>query len=183
MVTGTQTWLPLPHPIDAAVDVTAGQCSRSAFDERTDLVHYGAEGSMSEENVAAVRRLFAAVERRDLTGVLAAYAPDVVIREAESLPYGGTYQGRDGAERHAYAYEAAWAPLQEPGVRTLDYEVLDAGEHVIVRWRQRGCSPDGHRAIDLPAVSVYRMQDGLVAESIMFQHDTAAVVRFLAETR
>src|SRR5215216_2079658 len=104
---------------------------------------------MSKENVAAIQRLFGAVEQRDLEGVLAAYTPDIEIHEAESLPYGGTYHGLDGAERHAYAYEATWAPLQEPGVRALDAEMLDAGEHVIVRWRQRGRSPDGQHTIDL----------------------------------
>jgi uncharacterized protein len=136
---------------------------------------------MSKENVAAIQRLFGAVEQRDLEGVLAAYTPDIEIHEAESLPYGGTYHGLDGAERHAYAYEATWAPLQEPGVRALDAEMLDAGEHVIVRWRQRGRSPDGQHTFDLPAVSVYRMREGLIVESTMFQQDTAAIERFLAD--
>ena len=138
---------------------------------------------MSEENVAAIRRLFAAVEQRDLAGVLAAYAPDVVIDEAESLPYGGTYRGLDGGERHAYAYEATWAPLQEPGARSLDVEVLDAGETVVVLWRQRGQTPDGTRSIDLPAVSVYRMHDGRVAESRMFHQDTAAITTIPSRRR
>jgi uncharacterized protein len=135
---------------------------------------------MSEENVAAIQRLFAAVEQRDLAGVLAAYAPDIVIHEAKSLPYGGTYHGLDGAERHAYAYEATWAPLQEPGARSLDAEVLDAGEHVVVLWRQRGLTPDGTRSFDAPVVSVYQMRDGLVAALRMFHQDTAAIDRFLA---
>lgn len=135
---------------------------------------------MSDDNVAAIRRLFAAVERRDLAGVLAAYAPDVVIHEAASLPYGGTYHGPEGAVRHAYAYEETWTPLQEPGARSLAAEVLDAGEHVVVLWRQRGRTPDGGPAIDLPAASVYRMRDGLIVESTMFQQDTAAIGRLLA---
>ena len=135
---------------------------------------------MSTENVTAISRLFDAVERRDLDGVLTAYAPDVVIHEAESLPYGGTYHGLDGAERHAYAYEETWAPLQAPGIRSLNAEVLDAGETVVVLWRQRGQTPDGNRSIDLPAVSVYRMRDGRIAESRMFLQDTAVIARFLA---
>ena len=139
---------------------------------------------MTDANVAAIRRLVAAVERRDLTGVLAAYHPDVVIHEAASLPYGGTYHGLDGATRHAHAYEEAWAPLQEAMTRSLDAEVLDAGEHLVVLlWRQRARTPDGRGALDAPAVSVYRMRDGLIAESRMFQHDTAAIARFLAEVR
>lgn len=136
---------------------------------------------MPDTNVAAVRRLFAAVERRDLDGVLAAYAPDVVIQEAESLPYGGRYRGLAGAEQHAFAYEAAWAPMQPPGVRRLDPEVLVAGDRVVVLWRQRGENPHSGETFDAPAVSVYRMRDGLVADSRMFQHDAAAVARFLAD--
>lgn len=38
---------------------------------------------MSLENVEAVRALFRAVEECDLAGVLAAYDPEIVIREAE----------------------------------------------------------------------------------------------------
>lgn len=136
---------------------------------------------MSKENVAAIQRLFAAVERRDLAGVLAAYAPDIVIHEAATLPYGGTYRGLEGGERHAYAYEETWAPFQEPGTRSLAAEVLDAGEHMVVLWRQRGQTPDGTRSIDLPAVSVYRMRDGRIAEARMFQQDTAAIAQFLAD--
>lgn len=44
---------------------------------------------MSQQNVEIVKRLFDAVERRDLAGVLAIYDSQIVIREAESLPYGG----------------------------------------------------------------------------------------------
>jgi ketosteroid isomerase-like protein len=56
---------------------------------------------MSEKNLETVRRLFKAVEERDLAGVLAAYDEDVVIREAESLPYGGEFHGHEGGQRHA----------------------------------------------------------------------------------
>ena len=136
---------------------------------------------MSEENVSAIRRLFAAVEQRDLASVLAAYAPDIVIREAESLPYGGTYHGREGGERHAYAYEETWAPLQAPGPRSLGVEILDAGDRAVALWRQRGRTPDGTRSIDLPVVSICQMRDGLVAELAMFPQDTAAIGRFLAD--
>jgi hypothetical protein len=137
---------------------------------------------MPNTNEDAVRRLFLAVERRDLAGVLAAYAPDVVIHEAESLPYGGRYRGLAGAEQHAYAYEDAWAPLQPPGVRKLDAEVLAAGDGVVVIWRQRGEHPLTGATFDAPAVSVYRMRGGLIAHSRMFQHDAAAVARFLGGT-
>jgi uncharacterized protein len=44
---------------------------------------------MSQQHMETVKRLFDAVRRRDQTGVLEAYHPEVVIHEAPSLPYGG----------------------------------------------------------------------------------------------
>lgn len=67
---------------------------------------------MSKENIEVVQKLFEAVERRDLAGVLAAYDENIVIREAEGLPYGGEYHGLEGAQRHAYGYVQAWGSVQ-----------------------------------------------------------------------
>jgi len=134
---------------------------------------------MSEENMEAVRRLFRAVEGRDLAGVLAAYDPEVVIREAESLPYGGVYRGLEGAERHARGYAQAWGGLQTPAEYKLGAVFLDAGDHVVALWRQRGVAAGGSRKFDMPAVSVYRLRGGKVVESQMFHADAVAVRQFL----
>ena len=133
---------------------------------------------MSQENVDAARRLFKAVEERDLAGVLAAYDPDVVIREAASLLYGGEYHGLEGALRHASGYARAWAELQAPDDLATDPVFLDAGEYAVVLWRQRGSASDG-RKLDLPAVSVYKMRNGKIVESQMFHADTKAILQFL----
>lgn len=56
-----------------------------------------------------VRRLFAAVEERDLDRVLDCYDEDVEIHEAGVLPYGGVWRGYGGAAGHAAAFAQAWA--------------------------------------------------------------------------
>jgi ketosteroid isomerase-like protein len=135
---------------------------------------------MSEKNKETVRRLFKAVEERDLAGVLAAYDENVVIREAESLPYGGEFHGHEGGQRHALGALEVWGNLQPPGERTMNAKFLDAGEdYVIVLWRQRGVSSDGEK-FDAPVVSVYRMRGGKIVESQMFHSDTKALMQFLA---
>ena len=131
---------------------------------------------MSKENVEIVRRLFEAVERRNLAGVLGAYDAEIVIREAESLPYGGEYRGHEGAQKHAFAYLHTWGDLQTIDEQKLDAEFFDAGDSVVVSWRQRAAR-DG-RKFDSPAASVYKLRAGKIVESEMFQ-DTAAVLRFL----
>ncbi|HEV8159084.1 MAG TPA: nuclear transport factor 2 family protein [Pyrinomonadaceae bacterium] len=123
-----------------------------------------------------MRRLFEAVERRDLAEVLAAYDPKIVIREADTLPYGGVYQGYEGAQKHAAGYVQTWGNFQTADEQKMDAEFLDAGDYVIVRWRQRAAN--GGQKFDSSAASVYKLRNGKIVESEMFQ-DTAAVLQFL----
>ena len=74
---------------------------------------------MSDE-VQVVRRLFAAVEDRNLENLLACYSDDVEIREAEELPYGGTWRGRAGAAAHAAAVLGSWGALQDRETCSLE---------------------------------------------------------------
>lgn len=131
---------------------------------------------MSKENVEIVRRLFEAVERRDAAGVLGAYHEKIVIREAASLPYGGEYHGLEGALKHAQGYTGIWDQLQPPEEQKMDAEFFDAGDAIIVRWRQKAFK--GDKKLNLQAVSIYKMRDGKIVESEMFQ-DTAAILEFL----
>lgn len=133
---------------------------------------------MSKENVEIVKKLFEAVERRDLPGVLAAYDESIVIREAESLPYGGEYRGHEGARRHAYGYVQAWGNFQTADEQKMDAEFFDAGDTVVVQWRQRAAN--GALKFDSSAASVYKLRMGKIVESEMFQ-DTAAVLQFLSD--
>jgi ketosteroid isomerase-like protein len=132
----------------------------------------------SSEALATVRKLFQAVARRDAQGYFDAYHPDIVISEAPSLPYGGDYRGPEGVLRHAEAFRSTWDPFQTDKGRDLEPEILVAGDRVIVLWRLRADGPGGTH-VDLPAVSMYRLQDGKIIESRMFHFDTAALVQFL----
>lgn len=133
---------------------------------------------MSTENVETVRRLFQAVEERDLTGILEAYDPGIVIHEADSLPYGGVYQGLQGAKRHAYGFWRTWRFLQSTEDVKLGAAFLDGGDRVVALFRHRARSADGKK-IDLPMVGVYEVRGGRVVEARMFHFDTAELSQFL----
>jgi ketosteroid isomerase-like protein len=137
---------------------------------------------MSQENVDIVRRLFKAVDDRDLAGVLATYDSEIVIREAESLPYGGVYRGHEGGKQHAGAYILTWRDFQTSAEQKTDPVFLDAGDYVIVLWRQRGLDPSSKKKLDLPAVSVYELRGGKIVESQMYQ-DTSAILQFLGSKK
>lgn len=130
------------------------------------------------EALATVRKLFEAVARRDAGAYFAAYHPDILIREPPSLPYGGDYRGLEGVLRHAERFRATWDRYQSEDSRELEPEFLAVGDRVVVLWRFRARGLNGE-SIDLPAVSIYRLQDGKIIESRMYHFDTAALVRFL----
>jgi uncharacterized protein len=131
-------------------------------------------------NIDVVRQDFDAVRARDLEQLLATYHPDIVIREAPSLPYGGVYRGFDGAAAHAAGYARTWDRLQAAEQRSPEEQLLDAGEHVIAQWRLRATGAHGVQ-LDAPVISLFTLRDGKVAELQMFHFDTEAVTLFLAE--
>jgi ketosteroid isomerase-like protein len=134
---------------------------------------------MSQRNVETIRNLFRGVEERDLRTYLAAGHPEVVIREPGSLPYGGEYHGLEGLRQHAAGWMRTWAPLQPEEERKLDATLIDAGDHVIARWRLRARAPFGDEMLDMPMVGIYELRDGKLVGAQMFYSDTAAVLRFL----
>lgn len=134
---------------------------------------------MSQENVETIRGLFRGVEERDLEAYLAVGPPEVVIREPDSLPYGGEYRGLDGLRRHAAGWMRTWAALQPGNERKLGATFIDAGDHVVARWRLKARAPDGDETLDMQMVGVYELSDGKLVGAQMFYSDTAAVLRFL----
>ena len=133
------------------------------------------------DDVDAVRRLFAAVEDRDLDRVLDCYSDDVVITEAEVLPYGGIWRGRDGATAHAEGFIRAWGNLQGPEETRLDARFWgDGAGTVCAVFRHRARDRASGERFDAPEVGIYRILDDRVASSQMFHADSAAVVDFLS---
>ena len=98
---------------------------------------------MSQENVETIRGLFRGVEERDLEAYLAVGHPEVVIREPDSLPYGGEYRGLDGLRQQAAGWMRTWAGLLPVNERMLDATFMDACDHVVARWRLKARAPMG----------------------------------------
>src|SRR5215470_15852933 len=141
------------------------------------------EGKMSQQQVETVKRLFAAVRRRDPAGAREAYHPEVVIHESPALPYGGDYHGQEEALEHLDGYYRTWDPLR-PGVGQPSTPIfLETTEDaVVVLWQEEAVAPGSGSRIVLPALGVYRVRDGKVIESRMFQ-DTAVIRDLLVEAQ
>jgi ketosteroid isomerase-like protein len=105
------------------------------------------------------------------------FHPDIVIREAASLPYGGDWKGVDGL-RDLMTTMRSLTKLSP-----IDVEVFDAGDdHVITRQTALMEDERTGASLRVPMVEVYRMVDGKIAEIDVFYKDTKAMVDFLGRT-
>jgi uncharacterized protein len=134
---------------------------------------------LSHDNIEIIKRLFRAVEERDIEPMREIYDPAVEINEAASLPYGGRFRGFEGVIEHGLGYLAAWEHLQTDDDRDLEAEFMGAGDRVLVRWRQKAHADDG-QAISVPVISEYVLRAGKVIQSRMHTFDSQALAGFLA---
>jgi uncharacterized protein len=148
----------------------------AVFNEAEDLP---AALAQAHVNRRAVEALFEAVDRRDREGVTTGYDKNITIHDAASLPYGGDYRGHEGALHHGQGFRAAWDRFQPHEARGLDPRIIADGDHVVVLWQHKLENPETGDRLDLPAISVYRMENAQIVDSRMFHFDTAALLRFL----
>ncbi len=106
---------------------------------------------MSEANVQAVRQALAAVERRDLIGLLEHADPEIELHPLMSV-WSRTYRGHAGIEQWYRDVGDLWQEF------SLDPESFrDLGEGtLIVRLHWRGLANDRSTEIEGPAAAVFR---------------------------
>jgi ketosteroid isomerase-like protein len=80
-------------------------------------------------------------------------------------------------------YDQTWdalRPAAQQGHSPIFLET--SGDDVVVLWQEAARVPNSGKRLDLPALGVYKVRDGQVIESRMFQ-DTAAVRDLLKDAQ
>lgn len=114
------------------------------------LAAAGAAGAAETGPEAVVRAKFAAVNRRDLAGVIASYAPQARLTASNFCA------PREGLAEVERTYRALFAALPDLAV-TLD-EVVTQGETVAVRFRVRSAAA----GMEVPIADFFTVRDGLI---------------------
>jgi len=134
---------------------------------------------MSTDSVAVLTAMYAAETRYLAAGgpgqasfdLLAPYfAPDVVLHQAEALPYGGTWRGHEGMARFFAAMARTWAAFD-----LAEQEFLATGQTAVVRTLVRACARATGRELEFPILQTITVRDGRITEVRPFYWDTAAV--------
>jgi ketosteroid isomerase-like protein len=116
---------------------------------------------VSEENVELVRRVFDAINRRDVQAVLDAYHPDADMSTLTStLVRGEGYHGHTGIREVFRSFADVWEELHlEPE------EIRDLGDRVLAvgRWSSRGRGSGAD--VESPAAWMFAVRAGRIVFS------------------
>ncbi|PRC48694.1 ketosteroid isomerase, partial [Mycobacterium sp. ITM-2017-0098] len=103
------------------------------------------------------------------------FAPDVVLYQADSLPYGGVWRGHAGMEEFFVQMSCTWESFD-----MSEQRFLAAGPTAVVltdvraRARITGCD------VAFPILQEIRIADGRISEVRPFYWDTAMIARAAA---
>lgn len=105
--------------------------------------------------------------------VLAPYfAVDVVLYQADSLPYGGVWRGHEGLEQFFLAMSRAWDAFE-----MVDQEFLSDTSPLVVLTRVRARARTTGRELRFPILQTITVEDGRITEVHPFYWDTAAIAK------
>ena len=128
--------------------------------------------AVPDDNVATIRRVYDALAARDASAIQEVFAPDVTIRQTAELPWGGNYEGLDGA----FTFFLTLVEHIESQVTTESLFV--AGDHVVQTGRTRGTVRANGASFDIPEVHVWELRDGKVVRYQVYI-DTPAMLEAL----
>jgi ketosteroid isomerase-like protein len=123
---------------------------------------------MSEHDVDLVREwvslwagedmVAAAADAERMAPIIEGVHPDIEVRWAEPLADNETYRGVDEAQRALAEWLEPWAEYrQEP------LEFIDAGDRVVVTYRQWGRGKESGAEVEMEVTQVYGLRDGKIA--------------------
>jgi ketosteroid isomerase-like protein len=111
---------------------------------------------MSEQNIDVIKRVYEAMENRDAEVMQELFADDMRVWQSPMLPWGGDYEGRDGA----FTFFLTLVEHIESQVTTES--LFAAGDHVVQTGRTRGTVVANGAPLDMPEVHVWELRDGKV---------------------
>jgi ketosteroid isomerase-like protein len=98
------------------------------------------------------------------------FATDVVLHQADALPYGGTWRGHEGMERFFLAMSQAWETFE-----MVDQAFLSDTSPLVVLTQVRARARATGRELRFPILQTIAVQDGRITEIRPFYWDTAEI--------
>ena len=124
-------------------------------------------GSPSEDIVTKMRRFYASIEAGDVEAVNAILAPDVIVHEANSLPYPGEFHGPAGFWELMTKVAESWE-----GLVASDFRFYTNENGVLARLKLTAKSRATGKHFEQELIEAWTVQDGRLKEGRIFYFDT-----------
>ncbi|WP_197986932.1 nuclear transport factor 2 family protein [Nocardia wallacei] len=98
------------------------------------------------------------------------FAADVVLYQADGLPYGGIWRGHAGMEQFFRAMSGVWERFE-----MVEQSFLSAKSPLVIRTWVRARARATGRDLEFPILQTITVTDGCIAEVRPFYWDTAAI--------
>lgn len=159
----------MDHPHTETADAaTANAKTANAEASNPDASNPGDAAAV----VVELNRRFLAGDHERARSLL---APDLRIEQPASLPHGGTHHGHDGMAAMAARFAEHWTrEISQP-------RVLACGDTAVQVTTQTWTSRATGRSATVDVVELITVIGGLVREIRVFPHDTALLLRTLAD--
>jgi len=109
-------------------------------------------------------------EGNDISGITAAFHPDIVVHEPASLPYPGDWRGYEELGKLFKTMHRTWSRMNvENMVATQDGDTLFMGGTLVATARQ------SEKEVRMPFAQILKLKDDLVIEAFPFYFDTALI--------
>lgn len=130
---------------------------------------------MSQSNKEKVQAMFDAMAAGDFELMQSYLHPDVIVTEAECLPYSGTHKGPDAYIQLVHTVVGTWDDLQ------LSVNAMaEAGDMVMVVSEFAGKNKLGV-AFNMPMTEVFYFTDGKISEVRPYYFDTHKLAELHAQ--
>lgn len=127
-------------------------------------------GGSTVENIEKIERLYSAIAAGDWETVDSILSPDIIVKEADSLPYGGTYNGHAGFKDLMARLADTWTDL-----RPIDFNFSAVGETVLATFTLLATSKATGRELNMPLIEKWTFGNGRVVDGGVFYYDTHEV--------
>lgn len=121
---------------------------------------------MSQSHKETIQAMFAALASGDIEKMKSYLHPDVVVNEAECLPYAGVYRGPDAYIELVNKVLATWDDV-DVSVKAM----LEEGDMVVCVSELSGKNKAGV-AFTMPMAEVFYFTDGKLSEVRPYYYDT-----------
>ncbi|MEP2735151.1 MAG: nuclear transport factor 2 family protein [Erythrobacter sp.] len=115
-------------------------------------------------------KIYALAGARDWDGVAECMHPDLVIHEAPSLPFGGTYEGKNALQVVAGAMYGQW-----PDAKVEIHDITGGTSWAVVILSLTFNSKKTGEPITQTLCEAGRFEDGLLIEHRIHYYDTAQI--------